>query len=108
MYKVAIYNHKMKDEVAKFILSILEGEFNHVNIERPDLQNIPSVFQINNGNFWVAVDGDKIIGTLGLIDRSRYWYGICKKNVCRCILSRKRCGSGSNVYVSQFCYSHEL
>ena len=56
----------MKESVRRFILNILENEFGHKNIERPDLYNISSVYQKENGNFWLAFDGDKLVGTIGL------------------------------------------
>lgn len=51
-----------------FILSILEGEFGHTNIPRPDLDDISGFYQIDKGNFWLAIHDNKIIGTIGLKD----------------------------------------
>lgn len=34
------YSNKYKSTVKDFIISILEGEFGHYNVERPDLDSI--------------------------------------------------------------------
>lgn len=36
--------------------------------DQPDLKKIPAVYQSGNGNFWLAKQGAKIVGTIGLID----------------------------------------
>ena len=36
--------------------------------DQPDLQNIPDFYQSGNGNFWVAINEGKIIGTIALLD----------------------------------------
>lgn len=36
--------------------------------DQPDLQDIPGFFQVDDGNFWVAVDGDAIVGTIAAKD----------------------------------------
>lgn len=36
--------------------------------EQPDLLNIAATFQSQNGNFWVATVGDRVIGCIGLVD----------------------------------------
>lgn len=69
MYKIIEYNDSMKEKVVEFILSILEGEFHHFGIDRPDIHNIPSFYQKNDGNFWVAFDDEKLVGTIGLIKK---------------------------------------
>ncbi|MFA6423992.1 MAG: GNAT family N-acetyltransferase [Candidatus Magasanikbacteria bacterium] len=68
MYKIVAYDDTMKDGVVQFLLSILEGEFNHTGIERPDIYSISATYQKDGGNFWVAFDQDKLIGTAGLIN----------------------------------------
>ncbi len=39
-----------------------------VDSERPDLDVIPDMYQKDNGNFWVALDKDTVIGTVGLLN----------------------------------------
>ena len=68
MYQITEYSDAMSQEVVSFILSILEGEFGHFGIDRPDLKDIPGYYQNKNGNFWLAKSDGKIIGTIGLIN----------------------------------------
>ena len=59
-----------QQQVIDLILSIQAGEFS-VPItahDQPDLKDIPDVYQKNNGNFWVAVEDEQVIGTIALID----------------------------------------
>lgn len=35
---------------------------------QPDLLDIPTVYQKGNGNFWVALDSDQVIGSIAAID----------------------------------------
>lgn len=36
--------------------------------EQPDLAAIPDFYQRGNGNFWVAKQGEQVVGTIGLKD----------------------------------------
>lgn len=36
--------------------------------DQPDLAQIPQFYQVGAGGFWVARDGDRIVGTIGLKD----------------------------------------
>jgi N-acetylglutamate synthase-like GNAT family acetyltransferase len=36
--------------------------------DQPDLQAVPSFYQSGTGDFWVAKNGDQVIGTIGLKD----------------------------------------
>lgn len=36
--------------------------------DQPDLQTIETFYQQKNGNFWVALHGDEVLGTIALID----------------------------------------
>lgn len=38
--------------------------------DQPDLKNIPEYYQKGNGNFWVALHKDKVVGTVSLLDIS--------------------------------------
>ncbi|MES2217942.1 MAG: GNAT family N-acetyltransferase [Pseudomonadota bacterium] len=68
--EVNIYQDQYKDKIINLILDIQIGEFGiPITIkDQPDLNNIPSFYQKGAGNFWVARSGDKIIGTIALID----------------------------------------
>jgi GNAT superfamily N-acetyltransferase len=64
------YDPRYKDQVIDLILNIQVGEFSvPVTIkDQPDLENIPTYYQHNNGQFWVALLNDQIIGTIALYD----------------------------------------
>lgn len=36
--------------------------------DQPDLQDIPGFYQNGTGNFWVALDGPQVVGTIALKD----------------------------------------
>lgn len=64
------YHENYKTQIIKLILDIQTKEFNlPVTIEdQPDLENISDVYQKGKGNFWVALDKEKVIGTIGIVD----------------------------------------
>ena len=67
---IEIYNDKHKKEVTELIPRIQHDEFG-IEIDlaaQPDIQNIPGYYQVNHGNFWVAMDDGKVIGTISLLD----------------------------------------
>jgi hypothetical protein len=64
--KIIEYNTEYTEQVIDFILGIQRGEFG-VSItaaDQPDLKNVKNFYQRGNGNFWIAVDDEKIIGTI--------------------------------------------
>jgi GNAT superfamily N-acetyltransferase len=69
-YRVVYYNEKYKDAIVDLILPIQQNEFKvPITIkDQPDLQNIPLFYQKGNGNFWVAIGEDEVVGTIALID----------------------------------------
>jgi GNAT superfamily N-acetyltransferase len=56
--------------VAELIVSIQREEFGFdIDLERqPDLSAIPAYYQQGNGNFWVALNQDQVVGTVALKD----------------------------------------
>lgn len=56
--------------VIEVILPIQQEEFGiPITLEnQPDLNDIAGFYQRGNGNFWVALDGDKVVGTMSLLD----------------------------------------
>ena len=67
---IETYQEKYKDGIVQLILNIQQNEFNvPVTInDQPDLLNIKDVYCRKGGNFWVAVENERIIGTIALID----------------------------------------
>lgn len=70
MIKISTYHPQYQAQVIELILKIQQQEFGvPITLEdQPDLLNIPNFYQQENGNFWVALDGDKVIGTIAAID----------------------------------------
>lgn len=55
--------------IGELILSIQTREF-HLPItidDQPDLTSIATTYQRDGGNFWVALHGDHVVGTIGLM-----------------------------------------
>jgi len=64
------YTKAMEREVIDLILWSQNVEFN-VPItlaDQPDLLDVANVYQRGAGNFWVALDGERVIGTIALVD----------------------------------------
>ena len=70
MITIQPFENQDTDQIVDLILTIQEKEFNvPITIkEQPDLLNIPSFYQQNKGNFWVAKHDGKVVGTIALID----------------------------------------
>lgn len=67
MIKIITYNNNYKEQTIKLLLSILEDELGYKKLERPDVHDIPSVYQKDSmGNFWLAIDNNEVIGTIAL------------------------------------------
>jgi N-acetylglutamate synthase-like GNAT family acetyltransferase len=62
------FNHQ--EELIQMILTIQQQEFTIAitREDQPDLANIPQYYQQGNGNFWVALQGTTVVGSVGLID----------------------------------------
>ena len=67
---IQMYSPACQQEVIDLILSIQQNEFGVAITleEQPDLKNIPSFYQEDDGNFWVAAIENKIVGTIALLD----------------------------------------
>ena len=70
MVEIRIYENRYRQGVIDLILPIQQTEFGiPVTIaEQPDLQTIPAFYQVDNGNFWVALQAGEVIGTIALLD----------------------------------------
>jgi N-acetylglutamate synthase-like GNAT family acetyltransferase len=64
------YTDFHKKEVVDLILGIQINEFGIpiTLAAQPDLEAIPTFYQTNKGNFWIAKVEDKVIGTISLLD----------------------------------------
>jgi GNAT superfamily N-acetyltransferase len=70
MITITTYRPEHQDSIVEMILNIQQNEFQvPITIkDQPDLLTIPTVYQVNDGNFWVALSGGQVVGTIGLID----------------------------------------
>lgn len=68
--EINVFSMKYQKDVIDLIVGIQQKEFGIAITakDQPDLGNIPSFYQKENGNFWVAVLNDKVIGTISLLD----------------------------------------
>jgi N-acetylglutamate synthase-like GNAT family acetyltransferase len=68
--KIECYEAKYLDGVAALIVPIQREEYG-ITItydEQPDLRDIPGFYQQGAGQFWVALDGNRVVGSVGLRD----------------------------------------
>jgi N-acetylglutamate synthase-like GNAT family acetyltransferase len=56
--------------VVDLIVSIQQDEFGIpiTYADQPDLGDIPGFYQRGSGNFWIALDGDRVVGSVALLD----------------------------------------
>jgi hypothetical protein len=70
MIKIVPFSERYLSGVVDLILTIQKSEF-EIPITlaaQPDLLDIPSIYQKGSGNFWVALHGPEIVGTIALLD----------------------------------------
>lgn len=62
------YTPVFHEQVVSLILSIQneEAEINLSYDEQPDLKDIEASYQTGGGDFWIAREGERVIGTIGL------------------------------------------
>ena len=70
MIEIQPFSENYLSGVVDVILPILQSEFDiSITLDaQADLLNIPTFYQKGNGNFWVALNGSEVIGTIALID----------------------------------------
>ena len=68
--QISTYHSQYQSQVIDLILNIQQKEFGvPITLEQqPDLLKIPDFYQQDNGNFWIALDEGKVIGTIAAID----------------------------------------
>jgi GNAT superfamily N-acetyltransferase len=67
---VVPFRAEHQDAVVALILEIQQREFGIAitAAQQPDLMQIPSFYQVGNGNFWVARSDAQVVGTISLLD----------------------------------------
>ena len=70
MIEIVPFSLQYADGVVSVILPIQQAEFEiPITLDaQPDLKNIPAFYQRDDGNFWVALDGGEVVGTVALLD----------------------------------------
>ena len=74
MVKIITYKEKYKKGIINLVLEIIKKDYGKINATAsslPDLKNIPEIYLNNNGNFWLALDDDKVIGVVALRDHEK-------------------------------------
>jgi GNAT superfamily N-acetyltransferase len=68
--EVVPYSPEHQQGVIDVILQIQQSEFGFsITLEeQPDLLDIPGFYQRGSGNFWVALSGGQVVGTVSLLD----------------------------------------
>jgi len=68
--RIAAYTPGDREGVIALVLDIQRRELGvPITLEdQPDLADVPRFYQARRGGFWVAKDGDAVVGTLGLLD----------------------------------------
>jgi N-acetylglutamate synthase-like GNAT family acetyltransferase len=68
--RIEHYTDKYKQQVIDLIVPIQQEEFNIpiTAADQPDLQQIPTFYQKDNGNFWLALADNNVVGTIALLD----------------------------------------
>ena len=64
------------DSIVNLITTIQINEFGVKTSadQQPDLRTIPDFYQQGVGNFWLAFEGDELVGTIALLDTGD---GVC-------------------------------
>jgi GNAT superfamily N-acetyltransferase len=64
------YNKRYEQAVIDLIVGIQHGEFGIAITaeDQPDLRIVDTYYQQGNGNFWLAMNGEEVVGTIALID----------------------------------------
>lgn len=64
------YTDLYKQQVLDLIVPIQREEFNIpiTAADQPDLQQIPGFYQKEDGNFWLAIADNTVVGTIALLD----------------------------------------
>ncbi len=70
MISITPFTLRYQQQVIDLIVSIQAKEYG-VSItanDQPNLKDINNYYQKNAGNFWIALEGDEVVGTIALVD----------------------------------------
>lgn len=108
--EIKSYSHEYRNQIIALILYIQNFE-QRVDLsieEQPDIADIPEYYQLNGGDFWVAIDdnGD-VIGTLGLMKKENH-YGVLKKFFVKPEFRGSKTGTADKLYCHLITKAKEL
>ena len=69
-FTIAPFEPALRDRIASLVVGIQREEFG-IPIsaaDQPDLLDVPGHFQCGKGGFWCATSGERVVGTVGLLD----------------------------------------
>lgn len=71
--EISPWSPQWQDRAADLIVSIQRSEFEIpiTRADQTDLTDIAGFYQCGNGGFWVASEGDEVVGTIALKDISQ-------------------------------------
>ena len=78
--KIVEYNEIYSKSVNDFVNLSMHTFIGRPFKQREDLIDIKNYYIANDGNFWIAIDGANIVGTIALENRKSY--GILKPYIC--------------------------
>lgn len=82
---IKAYSSDDQTQILELILHIQQDEY-HIPItkaDQPDLLNIETFYQTGNGNFWAALSGDHVVGTVALLDIGNHQAALRKMFVAK-------------------------
>lgn len=105
--EIITYRKEYKQQIINLILHIQNDEAG-ISLsldEQPDLKNIPEYYQKGGGQFWLAVSGAELIGTIAIMN---YGNGntVLKKFFVRSDLRGK--GVGRALYYRLYEYAQDM
>ena len=68
--EIIAFSSDYTEQVISMIVNIQQKEFDLpiTADDQPDLSRIPAFYQKGKGNFWIALMGKEVVGTLSLLD----------------------------------------
>lgn len=107
MIQIERYKDNYRQDMIDMILSIQNDE-NHLGFtleEQPDMDDVNSAFLANGGMFWMAFEGEELIGTLGLAKKNEE-VGVLKKFFVR--KDKRGTGIGTTLYKTLLMFAEQV
>ena len=107
--QIITYQEKYRQQIIDLILDIQNNEAK-INLsleEQPDLLDIPSCYEKDGGEFWLAVEGDTVIGTLALMNKGN-GNAVLKKGFVRADYRKQGILGKLYATLQEFAKEHDL